>query len=144
MVYFKAKNFCSVEQGKEDFIQDYCKWGEGPELIWDGGNWNKRWKVFGWASENWRAVGREDGQWMIQQNELLLGSPTFFSMIRPPVSTNWSPSGLSISSLTETRTQAAVLLEVSITKGFLPGPWERYSWVAKLAKHNFFKCISLG
>lgn len=141
-MYFQSKKFCNVEQGKEDFIQDYCKCGGGLSSSEMEETETKGGKCLEWASENWRAVGREDGQWMIQQNELLLGSPTFFSMIRPPVSTNWSPSGLSMSSLTETRAQAAVLLEGSITKGLLPGPWERYSWVAKLARHNFFLSAS--
>lgn len=54
---FQRKKFCSVEQGKEDFIQDYCKCGEGPELIWDGGNWKKS----VWVSQ-WELEGSGEGR----------------------------------------------------------------------------------
>ena len=35
---FQSKKFCNVEQGKEDFIQDYCKWRVG---AWAHLRWRK-------------------------------------------------------------------------------------------------------
>ena len=141
-MYFKAKNFAMLKKARKILFKTTANGERGLSSSEMEDTETKGGKCLGWASKNWRTVGREDSQWMVQQNEL--GSPTFFSMIRPPVSTKWSPSGLSISSLTETRTQAAVPLEGSITKGLLPGPWERYSWIAKLARHFFFYVHLIG
>lgn len=81
---------------------------------------------------------------MVQHIVLLLGSQTFSSMIKPPVFANWSPAGLSFSSLTETGHGGTVPLKGSITKGLLAGTRQRYSRVVKLARYFFKKFISLG
>lgn len=64
VVYFKAK-IVQHWTGKEDFLQGYCKWGEGLEFIWAPQNWNERWEGFGVSQ--WKVLegdgGREDGQW---------------------------------------------------------------------------------
>ena len=47
---------CWTRQGR--FYSRLLQMGRGPELIWDGGNWNKRWKVFGVSQRELEGSGK--------------------------------------------------------------------------------------
>ena len=105
-----------------------------------GGVWGESVETF------WRVMGGgKMVNGMVQHTVLLLGSQTFSSMIKPPVFANWSPVGLSFSSLTETGTRGYCPAQGFHYKGIAcRSPWERYSRVVKLARYFFKKFISLG
>ena len=57
MVYFKAKNFATLNKARKILFKTTANEEWGPELIWDGGNWNKRWKLFGVSQQELEGSG---------------------------------------------------------------------------------------